>query len=303
MPESRSADSDTSRYCWRKSSSAVALTLHGQVVWQYNYDPQLAKPYFHPLATTTGQVLTWNQPQDHVWHHGLWFSWKFINGVNYWEHNDAGAPEGRTDWSDVQVVTRKDYSSSITMELRYLAADTEVALLERRWIKVSPPAESGDYRIDWTSTFTAIQPAKLDRTPPQPQAPGGYAGLSVRFADNFADRQAVDLAGPIADDGDRFRGQSGALEYNGVVGGAPAGLAILDSPANPRHPTPWYLIRAPKMSYVNAAFLHDEPLSLAAGEQFTLCYRVVVHNDRWNTADLQSAYHEFADTAASIANE
>ena len=52
-------------------------------------------------------------------------------------------------------------------------------------VSVSPPAARGDYHVDWQSTFTALQPATLDRTPPQPQAPGGYAGLSVRFAENF----------------------------------------------------------------------------------------------------------------------
>jgi len=27
--------------------------------------------------------------EDHVWHLGYWFSWKYINGVNYWKPADA----------------------------------------------------------------------------------------------------------------------------------------------------------------------------------------------------------------------
>jgi hypothetical protein len=304
--DGESSDRNSSNFRWRRTGSSLALTRDGRTVWQYNYDKRQAKPYFHPLATPTGEVLTLNQPPDHVWHHGLWFSWKFINGVNFWEHHGkTGAPEGRTTWSVVTSDAREDYSASITMELKYHAAENADAVLtERRSLDISPPGEGAAYHIDWTSVFTAVQDATLDRSPPRPEQPGGYAGLSMRFADELKQRQAVSLNAPVEfDDGHRFRGASGALEYNGVVHGAPAGVAILDSPANPRHPTSWYIIRAPHMSYVNAALLQNEALSLAAGQRLTLRYRIVVHAGQWNPAKLHSAYQEFAGLIGSAAND
>ena len=53
-------------------------------VWKYVYGGK-PKPFFHPLCTPSGHVLTNFEPHDHVWHRGLWFTIKFINGENFWE--------------------------------------------------------------------------------------------------------------------------------------------------------------------------------------------------------------------------
>src|SRR5690606_4713036 len=226
-----------------QSDTSIAL-LHGdRPLWQYNYGQRLNKPYVHPLSLPGGPVLTWDQPPDHVWHHGLWFSWKFINGVNYWEASgQTGEPEGRTAWSGVNCGTKDDGTATITMDVRYAAASDRMTVLsEHRRIDISPPGRDGTYTIDWSAHFTALQDATLDRTPPQPGSPGGYAGLSVRFAAGFEQREAVSLAGPLAfDSGYRHRSRSGAIDYSGLIDGAAAGLAFLDCTQNPRYPTPWY---------------------------------------------------------------
>ena len=57
-------------WTWKRSDSAVALMRGDQTVWQFNHGTDLHKPFFHPVATMDGQVLTWNSPSDHAWHHG-----------------------------------------------------------------------------------------------------------------------------------------------------------------------------------------------------------------------------------------
>jgi hypothetical protein len=258
------------------------------------------------LALPGTQALTRNAPSDHVWHHGLWFSWKFINDVNYWEFNPkTGRPNGRTAWSNVEVETRNDHSAVISMKLSYQpATDNKAVLIERRRIEISPLNRNATYHIDWKSVFTATQEVTLDRTPPKDKSWGGYAGLSVRFAKGLAQRQSSNLAGPVAfDSGNRHRSRGGAMDYNGSIDGEPVGLAFLDDPNNPRHPTPWYLIRSPEMSYINGALLHDEPLVLESGEELTLCYRLVVHPGRWNARRLQKAYDEFTKRPDSSTND
>ena len=69
---------------WKQTKTSLALTADGKVLWQYNFDKAEGKPYFHPLAAADGTVLTDLRPADHVWHRGLWFSWKHVNHVNYW---------------------------------------------------------------------------------------------------------------------------------------------------------------------------------------------------------------------------
>ena len=62
---------------------------------------------------------------------------------------------------------------------------------------------------------------------------------------------------------------------------------MLDHPGNPRSPSPWYAsTRADTYgegwaNFVNAAFLWDEPLTVAADETLALRYRVIVHDGRW----------------------
>ena len=65
---------------------------------QWNYAANLAKPYFHPLGLSNGTVLTGLGHPDHAWHHGFWFSWDVLNGVNYWEEDPAtGKAQGLTE--------------------------------------------------------------------------------------------------------------------------------------------------------------------------------------------------------------
>ncbi|HEX9441848.1 MAG TPA: DUF6807 family protein, partial [Roseiflexaceae bacterium] len=63
---------------------SIALTEQSadRVVWKYIYAGK-PKPYFHPVCTPAGHCLTLFEPHDHVWHRGLWFTIKFINGENF----------------------------------------------------------------------------------------------------------------------------------------------------------------------------------------------------------------------------
>ena len=42
------------------------------------------------MTEADGTTLTWFQPADHRWHRALWFTWKKINGIVYWEENAEG---------------------------------------------------------------------------------------------------------------------------------------------------------------------------------------------------------------------
>lgn len=283
---------DTSTLRWDESDSSVALLAGDVTLWRYHIGRELQKPYFHPV-TAGDQVLTWNRPPDHVWHHGLWFSWKYINGVNYWEPNSTtGRPDGRTEWKRPEIEIRDDHSARILMELTYSAAkDGKPVLAEQRLIDVATPTNDGQLTIDWSSRFTALADATLDRTPVVGQSWGGYAGLSVRFAGNLKDRAATGVQGALEfDTSDRYRGRSSAVDYNGMIDGVPVGMAFLDHSTNPRHPTKWYLVRSPAMSYINAALLHDDPIDMQKGETMTLRYRLIAHRDRWNAGRLRAEH-------------
>ena len=295
---------ETPQLRWKETESSLALIRGQNVLWQFNYDLNLDVPYFHPVSADGERVLTWDRPPDHAWHHGLWFCWKYINGVNYWEHDrQTGRPAGRTRTTDVRIEAGDQHSARILLTLAYHpAGDDEVVLSERRRIDITAPNAEGEYHIDWTADFTAGQrQVELDRTPPKAQSWGGYAGLSVRFAKELSDRRATSDAGRIEfGPGDRHRSQATFMDYSGVIDNAPVGLALLDHPHNPRHPTPWYVIRGPVMGYMNAALLNDEPMTLAPGGKMTLRYRVIVHPNRWDAARLQTEQANFWQSVSPV---
>ena len=224
---------------------SLTLMTGDQVLWRFNHAPDAAQSYFHPLALPGTGALTRNAPKDHVWHHGLWFSWKYINGINYWEHEKGGTrPAGRTSLEMERIEARPDHSALMRMKLVYGHGTQTPVLAEERSIEVTSPAADGSYTIDWEGRFTALaETVVLDRTPP-PNEPGGvawggYAGLSLRLA-NFDQRAAVTPAGEVTfNRQNRYRGRHSAFEYSGLSAGRPVGIAVLDRAKNPNSPFPF----------------------------------------------------------------
>ncbi len=277
---------------WEEADGSTALKAGDRDLWRLHHDPVAPFSYFHPLALPGSAPLTVDAPADHLHHHGLWFAWKYLNGVNYWE-NAPGAdrPAGRSEYQELRSALRPDHSATFTMRLHYVDPSGERVLAEGREIEVSAPAADGSYAIAWTGRFTALaETLELDRTPlpgePGGKAWGGYAGLSLRLA-QLGDRAAATSDGPVSfNDQDRYRGRAAAFDYHGALDGHDAGVAILSDSRNPRSPSPWYAIRSGHMSFFTPAPICFEPMRLRRGDSFTLRYRVLVHPGRWDSARL-----------------
>jgi hypothetical protein len=287
-------------YSWRQTENSLALLNDGNTVWQLNYDKRYDKPYFHPIALTDGTVLTDLGPADHPWHRGLWWSWKFINGVNYWEEDPKTrlAP-GRSEITGVKVTTRPDGNAEAQFTVEYHPPGKAAIVTEKRKLKVSAPDEKGVYRIDWTSTFAAGDCNVLfGRTPiigePCGVVWGGYAGLSVRMAKDAGNWRAADSEGHIFDK-EFNNAKARWLDYTIQAGpaGTEGGVAILDHPSNPRHPTTWYVILGDPMRYFSPALIYDQPFTLAAGRTLKLRYRVIVHPGPMNRQWLENEWAYF----------
>ena len=294
---------------WRRDDSMLTWRSQDDVLWTFSFDAQKGKPFFHPLSPGGGASLTNFRPEDHPWHYGLWFSWKYINGVNYWEEDrGTGRAQGATQWDPPEIDARADGGASIRMQLRYRHPDGRIDLHEERTLEISPPDEHG-YSIDWRMRFRAgKQGAVLDRTPmpgePGGKVNGGYAGLSARIAS--APVEVTMLSSDVTIDefaSDRARPQAPAVAANFVDGGRQlGGLAILSDPANAGERAPWYLINAPEgMRFMCAAVLAPQVRKLAPGEEWTLNYRIVVQRIAWTPATLRAATQSWPARAMSSA--
>jgi hypothetical protein len=301
---SDSAAGTKPRYDWRQTESSLALLNNESIVWQFNFDQKQGKPYFHPVCLTDGTELTWHRPPDHPWHYGLWFSWKYVNGLNYWEEDPkTGLSQGLTEIKNVEVTPHRDYSARIAMQLSYHPPNQPAVLTESCQIHVSKPDDNGQYRIDWISRFTAgAADVLLDRTPimgeKDGQSWGGYAGLSVRVAKNTTGWYLTDSEG--RKDLEAHGKKARWIKFGGKVAGSiDFSIAVFDHPANLRHPSPGFVIMDPKVpfGYFSPALLFDKPYTLPAGESFSLKYRVLIRPGPAEKNMLEAEWKAFSETA------
>ena len=282
---------------WSRDETSLAWRAGDTVVWRFSFDAQKGKPFFNPLTVAGGPTLTSFQPADHPWHYGLWFSWKYLNGANYWEEDRAsGKAAGATRWSPPVIATQPDGRATITLALSYTHPSGRVDLTEARELRISAPATDGSYTIDWHARFTAgKETVVLDRTPmpgePKGAVNGGYAGLSLRLAAAPLGIALVTTAGPVTDFvRDRARPAAPAVACRFTDGGRDVGaIALLSDPANAGEAAPWYLINSAEFRFACAAILAPKPRPIAAGGHFDLRYRILLRRSGWTPEALRAS--------------
>lgn len=265
---------------------------------RYNYQlegdasPSAPKPFCHPIRTSAGIELTVQSPLDHFWHRGLWFTWKFVNGVNYWEERDAVIGRQVT-LAPPTIEAVPDEPKAVRWVSEIAWRDTqntteETRLRERRTITCRFHAD-GALIIDWDTKQTAQGDVVLDRTPFTTW--GGYSGLAVRLT------QALQKQSVVLDDGTQTSRPTGQhARWGAIQGELDTGqnnhiaVVFVPSPANRRAPEPFYGSAKPFFNFFGPAPLFDEPLSLASGETLDLAYRVLILPRQVDAAEVNGYY-------------
>ena len=293
-----------SHFNWQRSDTSLTLLNNSDKVWQFNYNNRFGKPYFHPLCANNS-VLTCASPPDHRWHMGFWFSWKYINGVNYWEYLDNFKSDetgfrsaGITETVKCELNKNPDFSADIRMDLRYHPADNDAVLAEIRNIHVSPPCEDGSYCIDHENVFTPLaEEVILDRTPvvaePDGKLSGGYAGLSIRFSQDYTSLVVI-----APDDKDNYKKNNWVYMGFKSLTGDTAGVCILQNMKFTTSATSWYIINKPEIPffYYSPAVLFDEKIRLKKGEKLSLKYRTWIIPGQIGKEELQTKYEEYMNS-------
>jgi hypothetical protein len=236
---------------------------------------------------------------------GFWFSWKYINGVNYWEYLDNFKSDetgfrsaGITETVKCELNKNPDFSADIRMDLRYHPADNDAVLAEIRNIHVSPPCEDGSYCIDHENVFTPLaEEVILDRTPvvaePDGKLSGGYAGLSIRFSQDYTSLVVI-----APDDKDNYKKNNWVYMGFKSLTGDTAGVCILQNMKFTTSATSWYIINKPEIPffYYSPAVLFDEKIRLKKGEKLSLKYRTWIIPGQIGKEELQTKYEEYMNS-------
>jgi type 1 glutamine amidotransferase len=293
----------TDEFIWEQSDTTLSLSNNSDLIWQYNFNNRFGRPYFHPL-NAKNSTLTCASPPDHPWHLGLWFSWKFIDGVNYWEYlddfksNETGyKPAGITELLKTDILRNPDFSADIRMELQYHPVDGETVLTEERKVHISPPFIDDSYFIDHENIFKPLNnEVILDRTPiqhePDGRTWGGYAGISVRFNQDYTSPEII----VPAESGNYMKNNWLYMGFNTLTG-EKAGICIFQNLNYTTPTTSWYVINNPEIPfyYYSPAVLYDGKINLKKGQSLHLKYRVWILPGQTGKKELQVKYDEYVN--------
>lgn len=157
----------------------------GSMPFVYHPAPPEGKPYFELLVPGShDEYLTETRPRDHVWHLAFFFSWKFINGRNFWEPHDRRTKNRVVSHRETPLKDGALLEADIAYEL-----DGRTILREMRTVKATVKP-NGDYVFDWTGRFEALDDLAFTSSRPKWDKEkgtcngNGYAGLSMRLARN-----------------------------------------------------------------------------------------------------------------------
>jgi hypothetical protein len=256
----------------------ILFRLPGGASGSYRYAADLARPCLHPLVTPAGHTVTAFEPADHLWHRGVWFTIKFVNGVNFWEEN--GPAVGRQVTAAVPSVARDDAGRLvIAHELRWTSDSTGDVLRETRQLGVHQMAaadRSPLLVVEWRSDLLALQDLLLDRTPYTTW--GGYGGFTFRGAEGMRDLRAI-LPDGASETAVVAHAADWVVIEGTTAGGARVSVGLGGHDSNPRSrpgPEAWYGKAVPEYVFMNASFLFHAARHVARGETLSFRYVCVV---------------------------
>ena len=311
---------------WLPLHGQVTITLQGGQVAAVSVDgkpftdfffagPEVTKPYLHPLRAATGTYVTrmWpmaevpNEPRDHKHQRGVWFAHAKVNGLDFWNNEASYTTPNRGKITLDPAVPVKVHGGkregSITATFDWTDLKGEKLLSESRSMVFHsyPKLRIVDFDI----TLKAVtQVTFFDEK-------DGVFGIRMR-PDLQEQKRSRELTVPgepghiVNADGLEGEKQlwgkpSNWCDYYGTVNGETVGIAILDHPANPRHPVRWHA-RGYGLFAANpfglAVFTNDKSqngnLVLEPGKTLRFRYRVIIHPGDTKSADIAGQWKEYA---------
>jgi hypothetical protein len=284
-----------------RSPDRIEVAIGGKPFTALFVGPDAVKPYLHPLRSASGKIVTRRYPmeevagesRDHVHHRGLWFGHGDVNGYDFWvnEASEEGAKKGRIVLAKAIALESGEKSGRIAAQFNWLDTEGRPLLRESRtMIFYSDPAER---TIDLDIDLVAV----------------GKVTFGDTKEGTFAIRVARELEEPagVLTNAEGSRGESKVwgkrsdwADYSGEIAGEKLGIAILDHPANPRHPAYWHA-RGYGLFAVNIFGVHefendktkDGSLTLANGEHLRFRYRVIIHSGDAASAHIAAHYADW----------
>lgn len=272
---------------------ALSARWRGTELFRYVYqpwEPQLEspRPYFHPVRTLGGDLVSLYRPHDHVWHKGISWSLANVGPENFWGGPTYLRGEGyrQLDNNGTQKhigFSRLDASSAqidVVEELDWITQSGQKMFTEVRKFSVRAHPEAGAWQLAYATEMrnTSGQGVIFGSPTTNGREAAGYSGLFWRGPRSFSGGIVVT---PEGSGGDELMGWQGPwLGFVGRHDGASVGstLVFTDHPTNYAHPTKWF-VRSGVFAVVCPAPFYDTEHEVEAGGTLALRYDVLIADD------------------------
>jgi hypothetical protein len=277
----------------------------------YIAGPEVAKPYLWPLRAATGTYVTRMWPMekveeeasiakpDHPHQRGLWFAHAKVNDLDFW--NIAPMPiapynrpdRGKIVLNKVGEVKSGKNQGTIAATFNWINVKGDVLLTESRLTTFY--ADAAQRIVDFDITLTAVEKVTFG------DEKDGMFGLRLRpILQEDKGTGHITNAEGLAAEKAVWGKPSNWCDYSGDINGEKVGIAILDNPANPRHPVRWH-VRAYGLFAANpfglSVFTNDKSqngdVTIEPGKSLRYRYRVIIHPGDAKSADLAAAWTRY----------
>lgn len=295
-----------------RNGNRIDISMDGKPFTTYYFSSDVAKPYFQPLRSAQGTIVTRDFirgntiPASHLHDSSLephqrpmFFGHGNIDGIDFW--GEAVFPKfsddsvfGRAVFQKIDEVQGGATSGSLRAEFQ---------LLGPRGRPIADEVQSfvfgGDQDNRWIDcNITLVADHGSDVT------------MGDTKEGTFGIRLAVELDAPPAHmvnsegaEGEKaiWGKRADWVDYDGTVAGESLGVALFDSPGSFRHPTYWHargygLLAANPFGW--REFYHDPEKdgswTIQQGEKLTFRYRVLIHHGDYRQAKVAETYREYA---------
>lgn len=295
-----------------RGSDRISVEIDGKPFTDLFLGPGTNKPFLYPLRSASGKIVTRRYPienlegekRDHPHQKGLWFSHGKVNGFDYWSNEpfQKDSPKGKILLKRVGRLDSGSNKGSLTATFEWVDAKGKPLMVEDR--KITFYSKSSVRIMDFDLELRALERVKFEDT---------KEGLfAIRIAAALEEPGPESLSQPkrtgrmVDSEGRQGEAQiwgkrANWVDYAGELDGEKLGIAIMDHPGNPKHPTFWHA-RSYGLFAANPFGEHDffndksrdGSVTVEPGHSLRFRYRVVIHPGDHESAGIAQMYQQWS---------
>lgn len=268
----------------------LEISVGGKPFTVFNFGQELPKPFFSPVLTPEGHVMTRSleKPKDHPHHKGIWLSVDEVNDVRFW------AERGKIQNISVNVLEPEGNPARFQVLNHWVGKDGKPVVSEETTISIFANRVIA-YDIKFTAGAESVTFGDTKE---------GLFGF--RMVDSMREKGGdgkVENAEGLKGTPDCWGKPSAWVDYVGTVEGEKVGVAVFDHPGNFRpsryHVRDYGLFSISpfgESSYTNGKE-KEALVVIAKGKSLRLRYAMYIHPGDTASANVAKVHGEWVKSA------